>query len=101
MPLTATGQGVRAAHQFALVVYAGELATQWGLTDWSASTAQEAALACFANGSPTVTARATPNCVPDWRRCAPLSKPTAKAGSTLAEPAHPFHPNPQPRRLPP
>jgi len=43
----ATGQVRRVAQRFALVAAAGELATAYGLTGWTTSEAERAALACF------------------------------------------------------
>jgi uncharacterized protein (DUF927 family) len=44
----AGGQAQRLANRFALVGAAGELATSWGLTDWPAGEAMQAAGVCFA-----------------------------------------------------
>lgn len=43
----AEGQAHRAALRFALVAFAGELATQWGITGWEQGEALKAAEICF------------------------------------------------------
>lgn len=47
VPTGASGQVERVAARFALVGAAGELATEAGLTGWSAGESERAALACF------------------------------------------------------
>ncbi|MCW8088039.1 DUF927 domain-containing protein [Sabulicella glaciei] len=47
VPVGADGQVVRAAHRFALVAAAGELATGAGVLPWEPDEASRAALACF------------------------------------------------------
>lgn len=44
---SAHGQARRVAARFALVGAAGELATKWGITDWTPGEAMQAARACF------------------------------------------------------
>lgn len=46
-PTDASGQVVRVARRFALVAYAGELATRYGLTGWPKGEATRAAKKCF------------------------------------------------------
>jgi uncharacterized protein (DUF927 family) len=46
---TASGQVKRAALKFGLVAWAGELATQWGITGWTKGQAMLAAETCFKN----------------------------------------------------
>jgi putative DNA primase/helicase len=41
------GQVARVCERFALIGFAGELATEWGLTQWPAGQGQSAALRCF------------------------------------------------------
>jgi putative DNA primase/helicase len=43
----ASGQVKRVAQRFALVAFAGEMATGWGITGWQEGTAQEAAITLF------------------------------------------------------
>jgi putative DNA primase/helicase len=47
LPDGASGQVRRVARQFALTAYAGELATQYGVTGWQAGEAKAAAKECF------------------------------------------------------
>lgn len=47
VPVTASGQVHRAFNRFALIAYAGELATTFGITGWPEGTAIEAAMNCF------------------------------------------------------
>lgn len=47
VPANAGGQVERAALRFALVGVAGELATEWGITDWRSGEAMAAAAICF------------------------------------------------------
>ena len=46
-PTAGNGQVRRAAHRFALIAAAGEVASDWGLTGWSMGEAEGAARACF------------------------------------------------------
>lgn len=47
LPSGASGQVRRVARQFALIAYAGELATEHGITGWKPGTASAAAKECF------------------------------------------------------
>jgi uncharacterized protein (DUF927 family) len=47
LPKDASGEAVRVAHRFALVAYAGELASECGITDWTEQEAERAAAALF------------------------------------------------------
>lgn len=47
VPATASGQVHRAFNRFALVAFAGELATTFGITGWPKGTAIEATMNCF------------------------------------------------------
>jgi len=48
VPVRASGEVRRAAHRFALIGAAGELATEWGLTGWPQGESLETARRCFA-----------------------------------------------------
>lgn len=47
VPLGASGEVSRVAGRFALVAFAGELATDWGILPWPEGEATKAAVACF------------------------------------------------------
>ncbi|WP_340675699.1 DUF927 domain-containing protein [Paraperlucidibaca sp.] len=49
VPVGASGQVMRVARRFALVAFAGELASQYGITGWRESEAIEAAAKCFSS----------------------------------------------------
>jgi putative DNA primase/helicase len=47
IPANCSGEVSRAAHRFAVIAAAGELATEWGLTGWRRGEANKAAERCF------------------------------------------------------
>ena len=49
VPPGASGEVSRAAHRFALIGFAGEFATDAGITGWKKDEASDAAASCFAN----------------------------------------------------